>query len=914
MASLHEVHQLLSLGLKADALAVLDQLIACSNYPPLLAAEAGRLHSRISEGLLISSPSCTPSESVASLIPASTTASKSFRCTVISWDVNHNCLGRAFVIAKLASSLYKYVELIGFDFQHLGSEVWEPLRDAELCITPLPCPCDAADLFHRADQIARRVDTDLVIACKPRLPSLLLGCLIKHYHHIPLIVDIDDYELGFVANADLRHQFTAMPPLRLRLEAKTHFQEQPYSDFWTCYADRLIPYADAKIVSNTALAEIYGGSIIPHVRSLETGSLSVPLEDLISLPVAGQSPRLVMFLGTPRRHKGVVELADAVAALGRRDVHLVFVGSFTDSSLLRDVERHGKGCVSFVPNIPFSTINSYLACARVIVLLQDVGSLASAFQLPAKAIDALAVGVQIIATRTKPVEMLVSMGFRGIFLLDSLDNLPAVLSEALSTPLSVADREHNRILFRDHCSYEAGEQVLSGITLKASSISSPNPSLRRPLSFGDLHHLLPLHVGHLQPTQPKLQQNIHAGATNLHVILWKQNDIGLFGRRVDMVARYLASRSDVAHVFIFEKPLSAYDVSELSRKENQHFRMVLQSFHQKRLGLADSDRFSVFSPLLPSGLSEGEKDQWMADFVSQVLCNYTSFGPISGTVAVRLWIYPYYPHALAVAHALDADTVTIDIVDDHTKWPGITSERARHYQEHYQQLLRIADFSLCNCASTYESFSPLSLGATLLIPNGVDTSLSPDRSDETRELKERLLHQSHTHQIAGYVGNLESKIDWQLVIRLADAFPLVLFVYVGSSHMSTELPTRSNIYYAGPLPYPAIPRYLSIFDVGIVPHLHTDLTAVMNPLKLYVYACFGFPVVSTNIPNLPDDGAMPQLTVAHTHDEFLDRTRTCLANPAISAEVRTRVQSFIRNNSWEARFSNLVDQLHHLVV
>ena len=914
MASLHEVHQLLSLGQEADALAMLEELTACSSYPPLLVAEAGRLHRRISEGLQITLPLCTPSDAIPSRTPAASSAQKPFRCTVISWDVNHNCLGRAFVIAKLAGTLYKYVELIGFDFNHLGSAVWEPLRDAELCITPLPSPSDAADLFHRADQIARRVDTDLVIACKPRLPSLLLGCLIKHYQNVPLIVDIDDYELGFVANADHRHQFTAMSPLRLRLEAKARLQEKPYSDFWTCYADRLIAFADAKITSNTALAEIYGGLIIPHVRSVDTSSQPVPLEDLLPSPVTGQSPSLVMFLGTPRRHKGVVELADAVASLTRGDVHLVFVGSFTDPTLRRDVEHRGKDSVSFVENIPFARINSYLASARVVVLLQDADSLASAFQLPAKAIDALAVGVQIIATRTKPVEMLVSLGFRGISLLDSLDSLPSILSEALALPLSSADREHNRTLFREHCSYEAGTRVLSDLIQKIRSPGSPNSLLRRPTSFGGLHTLLPPPVGEWLPTQPTLQRNTHPQAKNLHVILWKQNDIGLFGRRVDMVAHYLSSRSDIDHVFIFEKPLSAYDVSELSHKENQHFRLVLQSFHQKRLGLADSDRISVFSPLFPSGLSEDEKDQWMADFVSQVLCNYTSLSSASAPYAIRLWIYPYYPHALAVADGLAPDTVTIDIVDDHTKWPGMTDERARHYQEHYQQLLRIADFSLCNCLSTFETFSPLTHGATFLIPNGVDTSLSLDRSDETFRLKDSLLKQSGAHRIVGYVGNLESKIDWELVVRLADAFPRVLFVYVGSTHMSTELPTRINIHFAGPLPYPAISRYLSLFDVGIVPHLHTDLTVVMNPLKLYVYSCFGFPVVSTNIPNLPEDGAMPQLTIAHTHEEFLNHLHACLENPVISAEVRSQVQCFIHNNSWEARFSKFVDQLHQPLV
>ena len=41
------------------------------------------------------------------------------------------------------------------------------------------------------------------------------------------------------------------------------------------------------------------------------------------------------------------------------------------------------------------------------------------------------------------------------------------------------------------------------------------------------------------------------------VMFWKQNDSELYGRRSDMVAKYLASRGDVGKVLVLDAPIDS---------------------------------------------------------------------------------------------------------------------------------------------------------------------------------------------------------------------------------------------------------------------------------------------------------------------------------------------------------------------
>jgi hypothetical protein len=130
---------------------------------------------------------------------------------------------------------------------------------------------------------------------------------------------------------------------------------------------------------------------------------------------------------------------------------------------------------------------------------------------------------------------------------------------------------------------------------------------------------------------------------------------------------------------------------------------------------------------------------------------------------------------------------------------------------------------------------------------------------------------------------------------------------IGSTHVATQLPQRRNIRYVGPVPYDELRAYLATFDVAIIPHLKTNLTAAMNPLKCWVYATLGIPIISTDIPNLPED--LPQLKITRSQGGFTKNVRKALN---LGAEMEAdEILEIIRRHSWASRLESVVDWFHY---
>lgn len=104
--------------------------------------------------------------------------------------------------------------------------------------------------------MAPQIDADVLVVSKPRLPSLQLGIAAKALRNRPLILDIDDYEMGFFSS---RGKATSSTP-------GNEDYLSPYGEYWTQYCESLIEGADAITVASTELQAKYGGTLVPHMR------------------------------------------------------------------------------------------------------------------------------------------------------------------------------------------------------------------------------------------------------------------------------------------------------------------------------------------------------------------------------------------------------------------------------------------------------------------------------------------------------------------------------------------------------------------------------------------------------------------------------------------------------------------------
>jgi glycosyltransferase involved in cell wall biosynthesis len=135
--------------------------------------------------------------------------------------------------------------------------------------------------------------------------------------------------------------------------------------------------------------------LIPHVRDTEAWDPArfegAGVRRALGLP----RDKVVMFLGTPRRHKGIDDLVEAVASLANHDVILALVGVEPGTRQAR--QWAGLPFVRIFPPIAFDDVPRYLSAADVVAVPQRA-SMETVGQVPAKLFDAMALARPIVST------------------------------------------------------------------------------------------------------------------------------------------------------------------------------------------------------------------------------------------------------------------------------------------------------------------------------------------------------------------------------------------------------------------------------------------------------------------------------------------------------------------------------------
>jgi GT2 family glycosyltransferase/glycosyltransferase involved in cell wall biosynthesis len=316
------------------------------------------------------------------------------RVAVCSWELAHNPAGRAYTLATIYKT-FADVEIIGSLFPSFGGEIWEPIRD-----TTFPKHSfiveDERKFIEQAILLVAAHPYDIVHLSKPRIPNIFFGILYTMLWDAKVLMDIDDEELAFVG---------AETPISIDDYIQQHGKLPEIKDLagkdWTRLAVGMAKEFDGLTVCNTALQERYGGEIVRHARNEKLFNSSPELKrqsrEMYGIP---KDAKVVLFFGTPREHKGLIETAQAIASLKHPGLIYCIVGSFSDDSLKQRLSEV-KGCTfKFLPNQPIRKTTEILAIADCCVLIQDTDSTAANFQTPAKLSDALSMGVKVMANRT----------------------------------------------------------------------------------------------------------------------------------------------------------------------------------------------------------------------------------------------------------------------------------------------------------------------------------------------------------------------------------------------------------------------------------------------------------------------------------------------------------------------------------
>ncbi len=308
------------------------------------------------------------------------------KITILNFDLSDNSLGRAYILAQALSVDYD-VKIVG---PARKGEIWEPLRNSDIKMIQLPHR-KFPRLFCEIPSILKAIDGDLIYAVKPRFTSFGFGIVKKFFSKTPLMLDIDDWEIGFY----LKKKFWSRLLKFMNLA-------NPNGLFWTWVMQFFIPYADGITTVSTFLQNKFGGEIIPHAKDTAILDPKRFKNNVLKKQLGISGKRVVMFLGTPRAHKGVEDALKAVLMIGDPNVIMLIVGANLAGDYEKSLTEMGGDSLLMIGKIPLGDVPRYLMLADIVVIPQRQ-SPDTVGQLPSKLFDAMAMARSIISTRVSDI-------------------------------------------------------------------------------------------------------------------------------------------------------------------------------------------------------------------------------------------------------------------------------------------------------------------------------------------------------------------------------------------------------------------------------------------------------------------------------------------------------------------------------
>ena len=385
------------------------------------------------------------------------------KISILTPDLSHNCLGRAYLLAKILQRHYE-VEIIGPMF---GEGIWEPVANDKSIIYKAVKISGRLKPYWQIGELIKKIDGYIIYASKPLFSSFGIGLLKKVLKKKPLILDIDDWQMGFV-----RENYSRLSIYRrFRFIASSTLYFYSLGSYWNnLINEKLINFADEITVSNNFLKEKFGGNIIWHGRDTDNFNPQKYNRKLLMKKYKiNDSKKVIMFLGNPREHKGVQILINAISMIKNKDIVLFIVG-------IGDNDNYGKKLTKTAKEMlgdkykgfgiqPFEKIPEYLNLADIIIIPQKK-NFATVGQIPAKVFDAMAMAKPIIATNVSDLPEILD-GCGWIVEPENPEKLAEAIQNVLKNPKEAEEiGQKARQKCIEKYSWDAMEEILLNIFKK----------------------------------------------------------------------------------------------------------------------------------------------------------------------------------------------------------------------------------------------------------------------------------------------------------------------------------------------------------------------------------------------------------------------------------------------------------------
>ena len=826
---------------------------------------------------------------------------------ILCWDLSHNPAGRAMALADVASE-FAAPEIAGPILGKDASAVWQPLKDdPKSATTSSWLAGEPAHFFAGAIRYVQENPCDSVWVSKARFPSLFIGCLYKLIHNAAMVVDLDDDDLAFVQEDD---------PVDVQEFLDRDF-EVNWTDLaapmWGQLAVSMMEWADAVTSCNEVLQGKHGGEIVRHARRADAFAQDgIDRQEIRKRLGFSDQDKVILFMGTPRRHKGILEIARAVINLRDPDAALLVVGTFTETDLEKQLKSMKGLRLVHLEDQPLSVAAEINFAADLSTAFQDTESRIALTQTPAKLSDAAAMGRLSVTSNVAPVdifvqnetaiapkdgEVLAATLRRGLTLAADASTAPRIRQFFENTISTAANAPAARRAF-DHAATHKRDLPADFERLLAQ-IAKRVPIWDSATTRAFFERYTKVEQPRIKVTSPDQDLDI--------VFFWKQNDTGIYGRRQDWVHRTLADLPNVRKILHIDAPISADRLNsfQTSNANNAEDRLVARNTVSRFLHAADqtdvhyrsfvhAGRTTSFlgRKLDPKAMFPVRVAQWMEELdIGQ---------------NAMAWVCPVVSDFDKVQEMVGFEHIVADVIDNQNLWP-MRPETRRSVVKSYNHIFENSKVTFSNCEPVADWLRK-SGQAPRVISNGL---YFPSR---TLKPKTPSLLRSITGPVVGYVGNMSDRIDWELLNDLAELRPDWTYKMIGKlPRVQTEeflhFQKRPNVLMPGVVPADQMSAYYFSMSAGLIPHLDSHLSRAMNPLKLYVYRAHGLRVVSTPIYNIDDFG--DDIVVARSAAEM------ALALDGIVEDARQNGPSWpadetLNRLSWKTKVDQMMSHVQQI--
>ncbi|WP_432714346.1 glycosyltransferase family 1 protein [Pedobacter sp.] len=343
--------------------------------------------------------------------------------------------------------------------------------------------------------------------------------------------------------------------------------------------------------------------------------------------------------------------------------------------------------------------------------------------------------------------------------------------------------------------------------------------------------------------------------------------------------------------FVFQRP--QHLLSRFAKEANVYFmeEPIFDTNGETKLTVSKrAAKLSVIVPHLPTGMDTKSVNLCLAQLLEKFFHSDT----------LNDWTFWYYtPMAFAFTENFKPRLTIFDCMDELSAFDFAPKELIGLEKK----LMAKADLVFTGGHSLYEAKQKQHAN---IFP--FPSSIEKEHFEQARKMKLQPVDQASIIGVKiGFYGVIDERFDIELIRTIAEERPTWQIILIGPvvkiPHES--LPKNANIHYLGQKSYAELPRYLSGWDVALIPFQLNESTRFISPTKTPEYLAAGVPVVSTPIRDVIKPYGIKKLVhIGENGHDFIK---------AIEAEINstdkkkwlTQVDEFLKFNSWDNTYQKM---------